>query len=80
MTGEDSFRYRSEHNAMPERKRMHSHTKRLMTRATWTRGTRKRIRAIPPRYQDHDLRVFRFMSKISRRVTGEEIDQLISPA
>ena len=69
-----------EHNVMPERKRMPSHAKRLAVRATRFIGTRRLVRAIPPRYQDDDLRVFRYMSKISRRVTAEEIDLLIGPA
>jgi hypothetical protein len=59
---------------------MHSHVKRIQIPATWTRGTRKRTRAIRSRYQDDDLRVFRYMSAISRRVTAEEIDELIRPA
>lgn len=64
---------------MPERKRMHSHTKRMTAGITRAIGTRRSLRAIPRRYQDDGLRVFRYMSRISRRITGEEIDELITP-
>lgn len=58
---------------------MYSHTKRIQVRATWTRGTRKRTRAIPRRYQNEDLYVFREMSKLSRRAVGRYIDRLLGP-
>jgi hypothetical protein len=38
-------------------------------------GLRRQVRPRP----SPDLRVFREMSKISRRITGEEIDELIRP-
>lgn len=38
-------------------------------------------RSIPTaRARDEDLQVFRAMTKISRRITGQEIDELIGPA
>jgi hypothetical protein len=58
---------------------MHSHVKRIQIPATWTRGTRKRTRAIPRRYQNEDLYVFREMSKLSRRAAGRYIDRLLGP-
>ena len=38
-------------------------------------------RSLPTeRERDEDLQVFRVMSNISRRITGQEIDELIGPA
>ena len=37
-------------------------------------------RPMPLKYQNYDLHLFRQMSKISRRVTAQEIDELIRPA
>lgn len=71
--------YRSEHNVMPERKRMQSHTNRLTIGATWARGTRKQARAIPPRYLNDDLRVFREISKLSRQAIANYVDRLMGP-
>lgn len=58
---------------------MHSHTKRLTLPATWARGTRKRARVIPPKYQNEDLYVLREMRKLSRKAAANYIDRLIGP-
>lgn len=55
---------------------MRAETKRLKIPAHRTIGLRK---PVPPK-PSPDLRVFRAMSKISRRVTAQEIDELIGPA
>jgi hypothetical protein len=58
---------------------MATHMKRIRTATPQTRGTRKRTRPMPLKYQNYDLHLFRQMSKISRRVTAQEIDELIRP-
>jgi uroporphyrinogen-III synthase len=64
---------------MPERKKMHISAGRRTARTIRTFGARTRV--VPKRMkpENQDLRVFRLMSKISRRVTAEEIDELIGP-
>jgi hypothetical protein len=59
---------------------MQTSTRRSLAAVTWALGARKSIRPIRSRPEREDLRVFRQMSKISRRITGEEIDELIRPA
>lgn len=71
--------YRSEHNVMPERKRMQSHAKLSTIRARRPIGVRRLRRAMPPRYQDEDLAVFQYMSKLSLQAAGRYIDRLLGP-
>lgn len=57
---------------------MPTHMRRARLRPGRTLGC---MRNIPrSRARDEDLHVFRAMSKISRRITGQEIDELIGPA
>lgn len=57
---------------------MQSQIRRRTARVSWRRGTRRSSRLLPHRYRDEDLHVFRYMSQISRRVTSEYIDKLLS--
>lgn len=52
---------------------------RRTARTTRTFGARTRVVRKRMKPENQDLRVFRLMSKISRRVTAEEIDELIGP-
>jgi hypothetical protein len=56
---------------------MPMHTKRAAAPITWKRGCMRSIR--PDRARDDDLHFFLRMSKISRRVTARDLDELIRP-
>lgn len=64
---------------MLERKKMRISAERRTAHATRTLGTKTRVVPTRMKPENQDLRVFRLMSKISRRVTGAEIDELIGP-
>jgi hypothetical protein len=57
---------------------MPTHLQRTRLRPTRSLGRWRSIH--PDRARDEDLRFFLSMSKISLRITGEEIDELIRPA
>ncbi len=58
---------------------MPSTAKRIQTAPAFTRGTRRRTRSILPRYRDDDLRLFRHMSRLSRRAIANYVDRLLRP-
>jgi hypothetical protein len=64
---------------MLERKKMRISAVRRTVRTTRTFGAGTRVVPRRMKPENPDLRVFRLMSKISRRVTAEEIDELIGP-